>query len=222
MKRWAAVTALAILASGLGGGPVLASTTGGRVVVHATDVIFAAGNQASFAAQAGGTVPKAVINIPVTATAISVKRVAGSIKCASGEGCITVDGGETYHDPDGLPNGYVASTGWESISGISAPGQGYLVGVFLAPNGPSGTAPAALTYAPKSEQRRVFRPLLDQTFFIGDGLTGDGSGTRQVFEVPQGATQLVLGINDSCDGLGTPACYRHNRGKWTVNYRIKP
>ncbi len=67
----------------------------------------------------------------------------------------------------------------------------------------------------------MFHPLLDQTFFIGDGMTGDGNGTRQVFKVPQGTTQLVLGINDACDGMGVPACYGDNRGEWTVTYKIK-
>jgi hypothetical protein len=193
----------------------------GKVVVRATDVIFAAGNQGQFAAQAGGTVPQAVIDIPSTAKGVSIKRIVGSIDCYSAGGCVTVDGGETYHDPDGFPTGFDDSTGWDSISGISAPGQGYLVGVFLAQNGPSGAAPVALSYSQKHEQRRVFHPLLDQAFFIGDGLTGDGSGTRQVFKVPQGATQLVLGINDACGGQGVPACYNDNKGKWIINYKIK-
>jgi hypothetical protein len=221
VKFGSKATIVLMLAGGLGSGPLLARTASDKVVVLATDVIFAAGNQAAFAAQAGGTVPQAVINIPMTATAVFIKRVAGSIKCASAEGCITADGGATYHDPDGLPNGFDHSTGWGSISGMSAPGQGYLVGVFLAPNGPNGAAPAALSYALKREQHRVFHPLLDQAFFIGDGMTGDGSGTRQVFKVPEGASQLVLGINDACDGEGVPNCYNDNRGNWTVTYQIK-
>jgi hypothetical protein len=39
--------------------------------------------------------------------------------------------------------------------------------------------------------------FLDQAFFIGDGLTGTGSGTPQVWSVPTGATHLYLGFIDS-------------------------
>ena len=103
---------------------------------------------------------------------------------------------------------------------MSAPGQGYLVGVFLAPNGPSGAAPAAKSYPPLNTGGAVAHPRLDQTFFIGDGLTGDGSGTHQLAMVPRGAAQLVLGINDACNGYGPPACYSDNQGTFTVTYTL--
>ena len=200
-------------------GPALAQAI--TVTVRATDVIYAAGNQASFATQAGGTVPQAVIDIPPDTKSISMKSVTGSIACRSREGCITLDG-ETYHDPDGHPGNYISTTGWESISGFSAGGQGYLLGVFLAPNGPSGTAPAAESYPPMNKHARVHRPLLDQTFFIGDGLTKNGHGTRQIIKVPVCATQLVLGISDACNGYGQPGCYADNQGTWTVTYKTAP
>ncbi|MBI3857327.1 MAG: hypothetical protein HY293_16695, partial [Planctomycetes bacterium] len=37
-----------------------------------------------------------------------------------------------------------------------------------------------------------FRPRLGQVFFIGDGLTGTGTGVPQVFYVPKGAVRLFL------------------------------
>ena len=40
-------------------------------------------------------------------------------------------------------------------------------------------------------------PLLDQLFFIGDGLTGTGTGTVQQFVAPAGATDLYLAVSDS-------------------------
>lgn len=49
-------------------------------------------------------------------------------------------------------------------------------------------------------------PGLNQIFFIGDGLTGTGTGEVQTFYVPTGATRLFLGVID--DGG-----YYDNRGQ---------
>jgi hypothetical protein len=48
----------------------------------------------------------------------------------------------------------------------------------------------------------ILAPQLQQVFFIGEGLTGTGSGQRQTFVVPTGATRLFLG---SADGVGQNA-----------------
>ena len=45
-----------------------------------------------------------------------------------------------------------------------------------------------------------YSPLLNQIFFIGDGLTGTGSGSVQDFIVPDGATSLYLAVADSVGG----------------------
>ena len=42
----------------------------------------------------------------------------------------------------------------------------------------------------------VFRGI-GQVFFIGDGLTGTGSGAIQTFAVPDAATRLFLGVADA-------------------------
>ncbi|MGZ5528417.1 MAG: hypothetical protein ACXWJB_07095 [Limisphaerales bacterium] len=71
-----------------------------------------------------------------------------------------------------------------------------LVGVFLDNSQPSLTvAPDSLLYSPSNG---VIRPALKQVFFIGDGLTGTGSGTRQQIVAPVGATRLFLGTQDGC------------------------
>jgi hypothetical protein len=84
-----------------------------------------------------------------------------------------------------------------------------LLGVFLnsgagapAINGsgvPTGFVPG-LDYQANSngnEGLGSYSPTLNQIFFIGDGLTGTGTGTVQQFTVPAGATGLYLGVADS-------------------------
>jgi hypothetical protein len=134
-------------------------------------------------------------------------------------GMITVNaGGPTVlNDADGQGAGvtpYSMNTGAGSISGIAAPGQGFLVGVFIGPGGPSGPAPAALDFVTTSFTS--LSPMIDQTFFIGDGLTGDGSGTAQTFVVPTGATELYLGISDALNYSGAPGAYFDNFGTFDV------
>ena len=65
-------------------------------------------------------------------------------------------------------------------------------------------------------------PLLQQAFFIGDGLTGDGSGTTQTFNVPTGATTLYLGISDACGYNGSPSCYGDNGGSFSITVNAGP
>lgn len=106
------------------------------------------------------------------------------------------------------PDGYTAT--WNinslgSISGFMAPAQLPLVGVFT--NGsPTGSAPASFNYSGGLSQSS-FSPLLDQVFFIGDGLTGTGSGSTQSFAVPSTATELWLGFADAFSFGGAPGFY---------------
>jgi hypothetical protein len=80
-----------------------------------------------------------------------------------------------------------------------------LLGVFLnstAPtiNGsgvPTGFLPGLDYQAAGSEGQSSYSPTLNQIFFIGDGLTGTGTGNFQEFTVPAGATGLYLGVADS-------------------------
>ena len=77
-----------------------------------------------------------------------------------------------------------------------------LVGVFLGPNPPtSNAAPASIDFSGGAVglSFTTLSPLVQQAFFIGDGLTGSGSGTVQKFIVPAGATRLYLG---TVDGFG--------------------
>jgi hypothetical protein len=84
-----------------------------------------------------------------------------------------------------------------SFQGISIQGADQvffdgLAGVFVGPGVPSGPLPAQLSGTSFSS----ISPGLNQIFFIGDGLTGTGTGDTQEFFVPTGATRLFLGIVD--------------------------
>ncbi len=188
------------------------SVTTGSATVNAYDDIYAAGSQSGLAGGSGSQTGAAPGSISVTGSTYVTLTAIGSV---------TINAGGNFNDPDGFGAGTTTSisTGFGSISGITAPGGGYLVGVFIGASGPSGTAPASLTYATAGDlQDASYTPLLDQVFFIGDGLTGDGTGANQEFYVPTGATELYLGISDACSYNGAPNCYADNFGGYSVNY----
>lgn len=203
-------------------GVLAVATAVGRadtVTVNATDVVYAAGTQSNlgsggtlFTNSGGGTLPVGINLTP-----------GGSFFTFSATGNVSLDGGLHGGDADGTTSRAATSsnTGFGSISGITAPGVGYLVGVFIGPGGPTGAAPTALDFATTSFTS--LSPLLDQTFFIGDGLTGDGTGTVQDFVIPTGATALYLGFSDAggINGvpfIGAPFDYGDNVGSLSVNY----
>jgi PEP-CTERM motif len=177
------------------------------VTVNADDVIYAAGSQSGLIATmtGPGEVPLGILLAPGT-TSFTF----------SATGSISIDGGLHSGGPDGSTARVATSsnTGFGSISGITAPGAGYLVGVFIGPGGPSGPAPTALDFLTTSFLS--LSPSLDQTFFIGDGLTGTGSGATQTFNVPTGATELFLGISDAGGFNGAPSEYDDNTGSFSV------
>jgi len=156
----------------------------------------------------------------------SLKHARGSAPCPTAERCITIDLNEHEHthlnDPDGT-GGYPptsSSTGYQKISGITAPFAGYLVGVFVKEKGPAGATPPALDFTTGAGTGfTTLAPAIDQTFFIGDGLTGDDTGTLQTFAVPQGARTLYLGISDACGFNGAPGCYFDNEGTFEVTVK---
>jgi len=104
----------------------------------------------------------------------------------------------------------------------------FLVGVFLTGAQGSGVGLASQVasignYGPGgaiSPTQATYNPLVGQTFFIGDGLTGTGSGAIQQFVVPSGATRLFLGFADGNSFVGQAGFYNDNTGSLTVNLQI--
>jgi len=195
------------------------------VTVNATDDIYAAGlaSPPSFD-HGGGTLPT---GIPVTGGTVVTFSVTGSV---------TLDSGGFFNNPDGTGSEVSQSTnaGYGSIAGVAAPNDGYLVGLFVPAGGPTGPQPTSLDFrtggnVPDGTAFISLAPLLDQTFFIGDGQTGDGTGTVQKFLVPNGAAILYLGISDSrfYGAPGYPCCndpswYIDNSGTFEVTIAETP
>ncbi len=99
------------------------------------------------------------------------------------------------------------------IAPANAVGVLGLVGIFLdnsTPNG--GSQPAGLDFS-GGLNFLTLSPGLGQMFWIGDGLTGTGSGLSQIFIAPAGATRLFLGTVDGFE-------WSNNSGAYdvTVNY----
>jgi hypothetical protein len=73
-----------------------------------------------------------------------------------------------------------------------------------------------LTFSDATIGFESLAPELHQGFFIGDGLTGTGTGSVQKFYVPTGATRLYLGVYDAYGWTGLPGYYDDNGGQFDV------
>lgn len=106
--------------------------------------------------------------------------------------------------------------------------QGAMVGMFLECGLPISVAPTLRFYVSDGSQGGIktdfetLQPEVGQVFFVGDGLTGTGTGKRQQFLVPPTATHLYLGYVDTCysSGYAGPGCYFDNAGSITVTLNI--
>jgi hypothetical protein len=176
------------------------------VSVSGLDVVYCTTNSAC-ASGAGGTLP----------VAISVTGVSSLQFLATGSVVLNLTSGDNSNDPDGVgaAPGSSNNSGTGIYAGITAPYAGYLTGLFTGSDSSAGT-PTSYTLA--SEGASSFSPSQNQAFFIGDGLTGDGTGAEQTFYVPTGATTLYLGISDACGYSGGPSCYGDNAGSFSVSY----
>lgn len=98
----------------------------------------------------------------------------------------------------------------------------FLSGLFTSGGVPQTPAPASLNFSSSYGSNALttsfaqLSPLLNQSFYIGDGLTGTGSGATQSFLVPDGATHVYLGIVDGGYFVGAPDYYDNNSGSFAV------
>jgi hypothetical protein len=196
LLRWCAPVALVI---GLGS---LAARASDIVVVPATTDIWLAGqpNGASVSGYFSPPSDTAPANSPVAISVtggdtltFSATDSPGGVSVDGSNFDTTPDAGATYADEFGFSSGPV-----NGISLAHLPADA-LVGVFVAAGGPSGTTPSALDFTSNGigTDFITLSPDLDQLFFIGDGLTGTGTGSIQQFNAPVGAATLYLAVADS-------------------------
>ena len=131
---------------------------------------------------------------PVLVTSFVI--VPGSGVTFTVTGSVDNTGAPPSLSPDG--SGLFSTSSNNGIAGATWPINA-LVGVFLDASQPDSTAaPAGLDFSGcgVGTSFTTLSPALKQAFFIGDGLTGTGTGSVQNFVVPAGATRLFLGTSD--------------------------
>jgi PEP-CTERM motif len=172
------------------------------------DIFLSGGNTYTSAGGGEGNAPTSTFGV-AGGQIVTFAGVTGSWSCCSGGG--------TYNGPDG--GGFAGgSTNLVpidgSISGITDTSSTmFLVGVFLGPSLPA-SRPANLDFSPGglTQSFSSLSPELGQVFFIGDGLTGTGSGSTQQFIAPAGSATLYLGVADGDYFTGLPGYYYDNLG----------
>jgi len=183
--------------------------------------LFAAGQAAVTdpGSGGGGVLPPSFSLPGGTGRALTFSSVTGLTDCCSRL--------PPQMNPEGtlfnIFNGQTNIGAGNGISGISAPGQMFLAGVFLDASTPAGGAPATLNFltAPGGIGFSSLSPLLRQMFFIGDGLTGNGIGSVQTFLIPDSATRLFLGIADaSIFNDPNHGFYNDNPGSYTAMFDV--
>jgi hypothetical protein len=178
--------------------------------------IFGAGHGVPPSGDGGeGSLPPGVSLAAGTGRVLTVSNVTGTVN----SGCTGSANG-----PDGLHGGCggtdINSTG--GIAGIvDSQASMMLVGVFLTDSEPQDPAPARLDFSPSvglGEDYAAIAPGIGQVFYVGDGLTGTGSGSAQQIQVPPNATRLFLGIADAF--VGDPGHYGDNSGNFTATVDV--
>ena len=187
------------------------------LVVNSTANIFGAGHSTPPAPGGGsaGTLPPSFTFSPGPYQVLTFSSVSGNVRLTP----------EAKPNPDGYF--LIASTNISSLGGISGIRHdlaGFLVGVFLSPTETVNPAPPILDFRSSAlgTSFGILSPGIGQTFFIGDGLTGTGSGSVQQFMVPATATRLFLGLADAYDYTGAPGQYQDNSGSFSATFDMVP
>ena len=139
-------------------------------------------------------------------------------------GNVSYSGSPLVSNVSGDGRAFLFGTNISSYGGISGLRNdnaiAFLVGVFLDDSEPTGTGPSPLDFTNNTSFAEL-SPQLNQTFFIGDGLTGSGVGNIQRFLVPEQSTRLFLGFADGFSVQGLPAYYNDNTGSLVANFELQ-
>jgi hypothetical protein len=192
--------------------------------VDAQSNIFGAGHSTapSPGGGGGGLLPSVFTFTAGNGQWVTFSNVSGSVNANNTQSSFT-------NGADGAgPAGSDTSTNLNSVGGISgiidSTNSFFLVGVFVSDAEPQDPAPARLDFSPSGlgESFGSLSPQLNQTFLIGDGLTGHGTGQTQIFNVPATATRLYLGFTDGSFFTGDPGNYSDNSGSLSGTVTIVP
>lgn len=196
MRRFALET-IAVVAT-LCATPALAATV--PVVVGGNANPFLAG-------QPNGTTCCGPDSAPAQSPLLVPIAVSGGMTFSFSATGITDGAGSGATAPDGanLFNMTNYGIGVAPANGVRVLG---LVGVFLTDAVPdAATQPAALDFSGGLNFASL-APGIAQIFWIGDGLTGTGSGAIQQFLAPAGATRLFLGTVDGFEWQNNSGGYQ--------------
>ncbi|RME75619.1 MAG: PEP-CTERM sorting domain-containing protein [Planctomycetota bacterium] len=201
------------------------------VRVDGPDAIFLAGRTDLTIPPASSSWPGGLLRHPNPTPEEALERLPPTIAVHAGDVIRVLDpaiGGINFYNgfgppffgPEGGGSGRTDLSAFGGISGFLADSQGPLVGVFLDNNVPNGTAPARLdfTNGGLGTNFTTLSPGLGQVFFIGDGVTSNG--TLQQFIAPAGATRLAFGIPDGFGFVGKPGAYDDNDGFYQIRVGI--
>jgi hypothetical protein len=180
------------------------------VTVSAQADIFGAGHPVVPSFPAGGGVLPPVVNFTPGANLV--------LTFASVTGNVSPDNGAENNGPDGGSGGTNINSS-SGISGIVVDRIFPMVGVFLNNTEPANPAPPVLNFTGNTGFATL-SPALQQVFYVGDGLTGTGTGNTQQFFIPAGATRLYLGFEDAQGFQGNPSFYGDNVGSFTATLSI--
>lgn len=195
------------------------STLSTSLDVQATSNIFLAGlniqpdNPVRMEGGAG-TAPSEITFAPSEGSVLTVTVNYGRLGCCGIGSDSAADGvGADGYTPRGTD-----VSGFGNIPPIVVFGhQMFLAGMFLTDAAPTSPAPYASVYA-GGDDFLLDTPLIQQVFFIGDGLSPDGQ--IQLHRVPKGATRLFFGFVDAFGYEGSPGWYDDNVGALNINASI--
>jgi hypothetical protein len=210
------VCAAASLALGAAMG-LVDSSAGATFVVPGTSNPFLAGMPSGSTCCSGDSAPaeSPVYAGPATAgETFTFTNVTGSVSYNGGTPHTPPDGGFRF----GTPQHEGGLSYINNIAGFYRMPVNALLGVFLGPGLPtSNPAPdEVLNFRDIGVARygmqvgthfATLSPDLQQIFFIGNGLTGTGSGSVQTFIAPTGATRLYLGVADGTQWTGNTGAF---------------
>lgn len=159
----------------------------------------------------GGDSPAILTTFASGSNNVFTFSTTGLVSCCSDTANIPPDGGASSMN----------IVGANGLSGLSGDHNIPFVGVFTTNADPfGGVAPTSLSFT--GATATSLSPLLNQVFYIGDGLSGftNASGAPLQFTAPSTATRLYIGVIDADGFNAVTGYYADNNGSFTTNISL--